>query len=273
MTIPWDSAFYERSPMFDPLRAAAATLDCNGWPTCDDLNRVARAKTLVSGGGKPLSFIPQQRSPQTFDARYEARACLTGEVQVRSGDWHDVLNALVWMAFPAAKAALNARHYWAATEDRAAGRSDRGPVRDALTLFDEGGVIVASADPALDALLAGFQWKELFWRRRNDASRLMRFYVFGHALYEKALRPFVGVTGRGAILSVADGFFAEPLPRQLAMLDSRLATRIAAKDHFLSTRELVIVPVLGVPGWCAENEREDYYENLDYFRPGRKHEK
>lgn len=28
----------------------------------------------------------------------------------------------------------------------------------------------------------------------------MRFYLFGHALYEKALRPFVGVTGRGILL-------------------------------------------------------------------------
>jgi hypothetical protein len=28
--------------------------------------------------------------------------------------------------------------------------------------------------------------------------------------------------------------------------------------------------VLGVPGWWQDNERGDFYENSDYFRPGRK---
>jgi len=31
--------------------------------------------------------------------------------------------------------------------------------------------------------------------------------------------------------------------------------------------------VLGVPGWCADNESESYYDDLDYFRPGRLDEK
>ena len=268
MTTPWDSVFCDRSPMFAPLRAAAATLVCSDWPTCADLNRAVTGKPLA-GGGKPLTFVPQQPLARTFAAGYEARVYLAGEVQVRARHWHDLLNALVWMTFPQAKAAINARHYSAAAGERAEGRSDRGPVRDALTLFDEGGVIVASADPVLDALLAGFQWKELFWRRRNDINRSMRFYLFGHALYEKALRPFVGVTGRGVVFSVAADFLAEPLARQLTMLDSRIAAHIAAPGRFLSTRELVVVPVLGVPGWCADNECEPYYDDMDYFRPGR----
>jgi hypothetical protein len=29
------------------------------------------------------------------------------------------------------------------------------------------------------------------------------------------------------------------------------------------------VPLLGVPGWSADNESESYYDNTAYFRPGR----
>jgi hypothetical protein len=31
-----------------------------------------------------------------------------------------------------------------------------------------------------------------------------------------------------------------------------------------------VLPILGVPGWCADNEREAFYDNADYFRPGRR---
>jgi hypothetical protein len=34
-------------------------------------------------------------------------------------------------------------------------------------------------------------------------------------------------------------------------------------------RELSPLPVLGVPGWWGGNEQENFYENTDYFRPGR----
>ena len=35
-------------------------------------------------------------------------------------------------------------------------------------------------------------------------------------------------------------------------------------------RDLAVVPILGIPGWCADNESEDYYDDTDYFRPGRR---
>jgi hypothetical protein len=270
MSEGWDAAFCDRSPMLEPLRAAAAALACADWPTCGDLNRAAAERSLRSGGGRALRFVDQQPSQTVFEAGYEPRIYLAGEVQSRPRDWHDVFNALVWLTFPEAKAALNARHFSAAQAQRARGTSERGPVRDALTLFDEGGVIVACAGPALATLLAGFQWKELFWRRRSELERCMRFYVFGHALLHKALHPFTGVTGRGVIVDVSVDFFGQPLAGQLAALDSRLAQHILAEERFRSTRELVVVPVLGVPGWCADNERESYYDNIDYFRPGRR---
>lgn len=269
MTMTWNPEFAERAPMFELLRAAAHELRTPYWPGCDELNRIVRSQRnpILTAGGQPLCFVEQQLKQQTFEDKYEPRIFLRGEVQIRSCNWHDLLNALVWLTFPFAKAALNRRHYEELVRQRASGAPNRGPAQDALTLFDEGGVIVAVADPALGELLRDFKWTELFWRRRADVARSMRFYLFGHALYEKALAPFVGVTGRGVIFEVADGFLAMPLAQQLAELDARLAGYIDDPARFSAPRELAPVPVLGVPGWCADNEREDFYDNPRYFRP------
>ena len=143
----------------------------------------------------PLRLVPQGRRRRALEEKHEARTFLAGELQVRDRSWHDLFNLLVWLAFPRAKAALNARHYAALVAQRAAGAANRGPAQDALTLFDEGGVIVASCDDQLLSMLSEFRWKELFWHRRYEARSRMRFMLFGHALYEKALRPFLGITG------------------------------------------------------------------------------
>ena len=271
MSEPWDPDFAERSPMFEPLRAAAGGLRGPSWPACDELNRViaSRRENIANAAGRPVRFVGQQLQRKSFEDKYEPRIFLRGEVQLRSCSWHDLFNALAWLTFPAAKAALNERHYRELERQRASGAQNRGAAQDALTLFDEGGVIVATSDSALAALLTGCAWRQLFWHRRAEVVQRMRFYLFGHALYEKALAPFTGVTGRGVIFKVEDVFFALPLAAQLAALDARLAARISDAARFTATRELTPVPVLGIPGWCEDNAREQYYDNLDYFRPAR----
>jgi len=257
--------------MFEPLRAAASGLRGPYWPGCDELNRViaSRRECIASAAGRPLRFVGQQPRQKTFEDKYEPRIFLRGEVQMRSCNWHDLFNALMWLTFPAAKAALNQRHYREIERQRASGAQNRGPAQDALTLFDEGGVIVVASDPALAALLTGCEWKQLFWYRRVEVVQRMRFYLFGHALYEKALAPFLGVTGRGVMFEVEHAFFTLPLAAQLPALDARLAAHIGNAARFVTTRELAPVPVLGVPGWCDANACEQYYDNLDYFRPAR----
>jgi len=274
MTEQWDPDFLARSPMFEPLRAQAGAFGAE-WPGLADLQRLldARDPPVRNAGGKPLQLVPQGRRRRALEDKHEARTFLAGELQVRERSWHDLFNLLAWLAFPRAKAALNARHYAALMVQRAAGAANRGPAQDALTLFDEGGVIVASCDDQLLRMLSEFRWKELFWHRRYEARSQMRFNLFGHALYEKALRPFTGITGRGVVLKVEPEWLGAPLPERIAWLDARITTYIADPGNLRATRELAVVPVLGVPGWCADNESESYYDDLDYFRPGRLDEK
>ena len=220
--------------------------------------------------GLPLRFIPQQSGKPPFEAQYEPRCYLAGEVQMREHNWHDLFNALVWLTFSKTKVVLNARHYHAQVEERASGLTRRGAVRDVNTLFDESGVIVAYANNELAGLLRNFRWKELFWRRREQARTAMGFYLFGHGLYEKAMQPYIGMSGQGLLLKVEQEFFSWPPAQQLTQLDSLLAEYLAMPQHCRSTRDLSPVPMLGVPGWAPDNDCEAYYDNTGYFRPGRR---
>jgi hypothetical protein len=112
----------------------------------------------------------------------------------------------------------------------------------------------------------------LFWVNRAQLHARMRFLLFGHALYEKALRPFIGITGRGVVLEVEPESLAGPPGRALGEIDSRLAATISDSRNLGAARDLAVVPILGVPGWHPENEQESYYDNTDYFRPGRRPE-
>lgn len=267
----WLPDFLERSPMFEPLRARGVALNVARWPTLDEMQALldSRRPPVITGGGAALRFVAQSKRPKTFEEKYEARIYLKGEVQMRGGNWHDLFNALVWLTFPRAKAALNARHYRALEQQQAAGTPNRGPVQDAMTLFDESGVIVTASNGELLRQLREFRWKELFWHNRARIEPEMRFYVFGHALHEKALRRHSRLTGHGILLAVEGDFFSLPSTAQLERLDAMLEQRLLDTGTLNATRELAPLPVLGVPGWCADNEREQYYDDTGYFRPGR----
>jgi len=268
----WDPQFLVRSPMFEPLRGKGAALQSSHWPRLDELQLLLEnsRKSIVNGQGLPICFVAQGPKLRAFEEKYEPRIYLKGEVPVRAENWHDLLNALVWLTFPKSKAALNRRHFLAASESEEKGDKNRGPVQDALTLFDEGGVIVACSNSWLAQLLVDFKWKELFWVNRNAVAASMKLFLFGHAIYEKALQPFTGVTGRGVIFPVAADFFAASLEQQLRMLDEKLGDYLNNPQHFNRTAELAPIPILGIPGWNTENEHESYYENEAYFRAKRK---
>lgn len=267
----WDNRFATRGPMFEPLVPLAD--DFAGsvhWPDLADLNRIAETRQVRTSTGKPVRFVAQGSRPTSFEQQYEPRIYLKGEVQTRAENWHDLFNAMVWLQFPRTKAVINQRHFLAAQALAEAGHQGRGAQRDAVTLFDESGVVVACSASDLADLLRAFQWKELFWNRREQTARQMRFVLFGHSLYEKALNPYVGMTGKGIVLPVQPGFFALDQDGQCAYLDGELARMLADPAAVLAPGELAPVPLLGFPGWVRENGNPEYYDNTGYFRPGRR---
>lgn len=271
-TPEWNKEALRNRLAFAPLHPVILNLESDDFPTLQDLNTLlaAHCPTVAVSNGEPLRFVPQEFGKQAFEAQYEPRCFLKGEVPTRANNWHDLLNALVWLAFPKAKAAINARHFLALTWGSSpSALSQRGAVRDTCTLLDESGVIVAYADANLAELLRNFEWKELFWRRRTQVRSSMGFYLFGHGLYEKMLDPYIGLTGQGLLLQVEQIFFTWTNERQQAHLDELLFAYLNSEAHCRSTRELTPVPLLGVPGWTAENENAEFYDNTGYFRTGR----
>jgi len=253
------------SPAFATLAPLIEQLPEDHFPTLAQLNRMCDEREVVSGGGVPIEFVPQEgKTEEPYETRVHAR----GKVLTRSHNWHDLFNALVWITFPRAKAAINRHHYREMLARQAEGL--RGTPRDVLTLFDESGVIVTSGEAELGALLREFKWKELFWQRREDVVATMRFFVFGHAIYEKFLQPYKGITAKSVIFDVPARELERPLPQQLATLDARLAKYFGDPKSLAATEAYAPLPLLGVPGWAEDNAEERYYDDTQQFRSGRK---
>jgi hypothetical protein len=260
----WRQRFLDASPMFEPLRGVGSALaELERWPTLDDYN-VLLHPPIPTASGAEIGFVPQAGKPAHMEDKYESRIYLAGEVQTRTENWHDLFNALVWLAFPRTKAAINARHFASITESRGEGNRDK--TQDALTLFDESGVVVLYSDGDLASLLQDHQWQELFWARRQSVNACMKFVIFGHSLYEKALKPYIGITGKGLLIKVEDAFFSQTPETQLEIADGLMAAFFSGKGQ-ISSRDLSPVPLLGVPGWWPENVDALFYLNTRYFRP------
>jgi hypothetical protein len=244
--------------MLEPFaRCADRLTGFADWPPRTALDVLLREHGACNAGGAPLRAIEAGAGGA---ASYERSVFERGELAVRLGEWHDLLNVLVWCTFPATKAALNARHVRSAV---AVAGGNRGRARDALTLFDESGAIVISSDADLLDDLREFRWKALFRDKRERVRSALRVYLFGHGLLEKALAPYVGMTAQAITLAVD----REPI-EDIARVDALAAAHVA--EGLAAPRDLAPLPVLGVPGWWEANEEEAFYDDTKYFRPGRR---
>lgn len=256
MTDVWRADF-SATPPFAHLRPWAKDLAGDGWPALARLNHLAATAGLINAHGTPVRFQPQERRCGQRD--YEAGILATGEVPTREHNWHDLLNALTWLAFPRAKAELNAVQCRSLDQNR-----PRGPVSDAATLFDESGLLLAGPDESLGRLLAARRWREALVEHRPAWCRV-RAYAIGHAVLEKLLAPWPGITAKCLFVRMETGpEKSEPD----AALDEAVA-EIWRNGDIMQPAELFPLPVLGIPGWWPANENPEFYENRDVFRPAR----
>jgi hypothetical protein len=223
-----------------------------GTPALDRLNAFAEEAGLRTESGRPVRFVP----PHPADPYYEVHVFETGCVSTRPENRHDLFNALAWLAFPRTKARLNAMH----AAEIPGERGRRGRKRDLLTLLDEGGVIVQCQDEGLIQMLRGFRWKELFWHNRERVLGSMRLAVLGHAVLEKALEPWPGISCKAVL--VAPG--ADP--------DEQAAAWLAGLPADATPKDIPVMPVFGYPGWLPGSDSPALYDDTRYFRPSRARE-
>ena len=230
-----------------------------GFPSCEQLNALL-PEGLSSAGGHAIRFVP---SGQLSDDGYEHRIYTTGQVSTRPDHWHDLFNALVWMRYPRIKVAMNALHYRAGPL-QADGK--RGCLRDALTLFDECGVIVISDQPDFLAALAQRRWLQAF--QTPEFSSSVTLSVCGHAMLEKYLSPYKSMTAKALLIHVSTGLMNTPRPELLRVLDTEISTGML-NGHLLTRPAcLTPLPLAGVPGWWPEDEQsdDDFYLDTQVFR-------
>jgi hypothetical protein len=88
--------------------------------------------------------------------------------------------------------------------------------------------------------------------------------LFGHALLEKLLKPYKGITAHVLCVAV-------PSEGQAAGdtgLDTWLSNQIDADT--MQRKPFLPLPILGVPGWWLANEDAGFYEDPKVFRPQKK---
>ncbi|CAN5396485.1 DUF3025 domain-containing protein [soil metagenome] len=216
------------------------------------LSGAAVALALNTDGQAPVRFVCQSELPPGM--AYEQFIFERGLVPTRD-NLHDFFNGLCWMRFPATKARLNQLQ---AAEIAVAGvKPLRGPVRDALTVFDENAAFLLAPPPLWQALEAR-DWQRLFVGLRplwKDAQLIL----FGHALLEKLVFARKPMT--------AHVYRAQIAINSIAELDAWVAGDLSAAK--LAGKPFTPLPVLGVPAWWRENEDFSFYDDRAVFRPRR----
>jgi hypothetical protein len=232
-----------------PMRRIGQAVDTavrSGTPLWQALNDAAVA---------PVRFVPQSALPDGM--AYELFIAQTGSCPTREG-LHDFFNGLCWIHYPATKRRLNQLQAAQIAADGV--RPIRGPVRDALTVFDENAAFLRAPRVLWDALKAK-QWDAVFGHLRplwQDA----QLDLFGHALLEKLQLPRKAITAHVIWLDQPQGALAD-----LSDLDARVAGEL--NTALLATKPFAHLPVLGVPGWWAANNAPAFYNDSAVFRAAR----
>ena len=253
----WSAQLLQENSIFADLNRHYPLASCSDWPSLASLNQWLRHS--------PVQLVQNEVLEQ--DGRYyEAYIHATGQVPTRSDNWHDLFGACIWGLFPQTKALLNQLHM---TEIAEHGLKQRSKLRNKVTLFDECGVLICLEPEAKQHanLLRAHQWQQSFVTKRSDWWQSIKPVIFGHAIYEMATKPFLGLTAKCLFIGVPTGFCHWSLTDAYSFLDQKMSQQIANGGLLLDNEQLTPLPLLGVPGWWEDNLQTGFYLNTEYFRP------
>lgn len=257
----WQMELLLNNPLFEALTTRFDFSCYKTFPNAQELTALLHQHTEL----KQWCFVDQ--SVLTQDGRYyEDFIFETQKIPMRENNWHDFFGALIWCLFPKTKQRLNEIHR---EEIALHGHKERSKIRHKLTLLDECGVLLcvtASEQPIVN-LLRGHHWQEAFFEKKNLWPHL-RPVIFGHANYEMATHPFIGLTAKLWVLEISEQERSLLDTEGYTFLDTLLAWQLEDSKRVLDNQQLSPLPLLGVPGWFA-GQTQEFYQNTDYFRPKR----
>ncbi|MFL1732938.1 DUF3025 domain-containing protein [Moraxella oculi] len=228
---------------------------------------------MLHNTNQRLSFVSQDDLPH--GTAYEMHIHQTRNIPTRN-NLHDWFGACIWSVFPKSKSLLNHAHIREMAKDMNA--RGRNRVRDAITVFDENGVILVVSDDCIAQALKQFDWQNALiaprhhWYdpKRSSADDKAQVFIFGHALLEQLVRPRKSLCSHALTVKVSATFFAKSEAEKLTALDNLLAQKL---DDWLidgaTPKDLSPLPILGVP-YFWEGQDASFYDDDFVFRKGRR---
>jgi hypothetical protein len=230
--------------LLDELRALAEPLLSGlSWPSLEACSAFVEAERRARADELPaVRFAPpttrSRSQPIDIGQLYDGRIALHGEVPCLGTSYHDLLNVLVWGAFPRAKRALHARQYRALQSwlPPAAARlpNRRTREQDALALFDEGGSVLVMPSARAATLRTTLAGEGAAGERLALAAVSGRVLLFGHAVMEHVCFEAAALSSAALVVCLEP-----PLPEGRALLD-RVDRALAAR---LSDPRELMAPV------------------------------
>ncbi len=223
---------------------------------CNDLIEEINRTQSLAGHLNPKAVCPVQFVPQSElqdGQAYEQFIFDKHAVPTRDG-LHDFFNALCWLHFPLAKKQINLVQA-TAIQTQGVG-AVRGPVRDAVTVFDENATLIQVSDTIWHALTQR-HWAQAFVELKAEWQNA-QVQIFGHAALEKLVNPYKAITVH---------LWRVPSDVPLKNWDEWLAQDLQPQK--LSQKPFLPTPILGIPGWWADNQQADFYQDTQVFRPSR----
>ncbi|AMN68567.1 DUF3025 domain-containing protein [Psychrobacter sp. P11G5] len=234
-----------------------------------------QTKPAHNNQAQTLKCVSQDALPE--GKAYESFIATTGSIPTRD-NLHDLFNGSIWLTFPKTKALLN--YYHMLEIEQQGIRASRGRVRDTITVFDENGAVLVTADPSIGEALIDFDWQGSLVSTRSkwddpkqiNINSQAAVYIFGHALLEQLIQPRKPLCAHSIVINVSQDFFALPLSERMQYLDNKVAEhmdKLLSQDE-VTPRQLAPLPILGVPHFWPENTDSSFYEDSFVFRSGRR---
>lgn len=225
-------------------------------------------------------------SQETFEkaqTSYESFIFEQAQVPTRN-NWHDFFNGLIWLQFPRTKRYFNEQHTLdiqrldVETQDtsplhkKAKGRS---AVRDRLTHFDECGLVLFTDQVWLENALDAHEWQQIFVNKALYWDSNIVPLVFGHALWEMLLNPFIGLTAKATVVCLPSATLKQinQLKKKssdeklIQMFDELLLSHLTKNKLIFQTKPWKPLPLLGIPSWSNKPQNDAFYANKSYFMP------
>jgi len=235
----WNRQFLADEPLFRVFESFAKDLRTEDWPSRQDyarhleLHRARSSPQLEPLGvaASPERSRRQKRTELNLSELYDGKIALGGQIYCLDQSYHDLFNVIIFSALPRAKRALHTRQFhalqqWLEPEHT---RSARLPGRrtreqDALTLFDEGGVVLAVSH-AERSRLEGCKAATSVAPFEPSTHRVP--ILFGHALLEHLYEGHRALRASGLFITLPDSAFQSADPAFFChRIDDLLAERL-----------------------------------------------